>query len=157
MIPARSSQLTSSEETFCREFAATRNALVAYAKAFPGYKDTRIQRLESAAMLKNPIISGRIDELTESVSSVNAFTFEEHMYELQKIRDAAMASNQMKVALEAEVTRGKLVGFYKGIDDEPKVEKHLHLHEAERNVTDEQRASAVLQLFRNKVVDIDPS
>lgn len=150
--PLRIAQLTNSEEKFCREFAMSQNGMVAYAKAFPAYRDPRIQRQGAADLLKQPRISSRVAELQESLSNTYNFTFEEHMMELQKIRDGAMGANQFKTALDAEVMRGKLVGFHKGIDDPKPNEVHNHLHvENAPEASDDARASAIIKLLRDKV------
>lgn len=142
-------QLTASEERFCREYAIQRNAQVAYSRAFPEYKgDGRIVRLEGARLLKNPAISARISELVE-MNQEPTLTFEEHMYELRKIRDAAFEKNAFKVALEAEVLRGQLVGLHKMVEQPAPVHNHLHLHDKE--VSDDARASAIITMLRGKL------
>jgi phage terminase small subunit len=151
--PARLVQLTASEEKFCREFVATQNGMVAYAKAFPQYKDPRTQRLGAADLMQEPRISQRIQELQESLAETYNFTFEEHLHELKRIRDEAANAKQFRAALDAEVTRGKLVGFYDRVLEKGKsTEQHLHLHEGEsKEVTDDARTSAIIQMFKRQI------
>ena len=126
--------------------------MVAYAKAFPQYTDPRIQRIEGANLLKQVHISTRVSDLVEAQGEAYNFTFEEHLMELRNIRDGAIGANQFRTALEAELARGKLVGFHTMSEVPKEGDKHLHLH-TENNgpVTDDARVSAIVQMFRKKI------
>lgn len=150
--------LSNQEEKFCLAFAHSRNAIIAFSRAFPEYKDPRVHRVEGSKLLKRPDISARIDDLISSGHDPYEMTFEMHLGELRKIRDAAFGKGLYRVALEAELARGELMGFHNELIAQKKApNNHLHLHPNGSNnenrgpATDDARATAVIELFAKQV------
>jgi len=110
--------LTNEDEIFCRVFVSTRNGALAYKRAFPEFLDIALHREESVKMLQRDSVRNRIAELEEASDEPYLITFDDHMFQLKRIRDNAIENKQMKAALEAEIQRGKLAGFY---PDEAKI------------------------------------
>lgn len=65
-------------------------------------------------MLARPEIAYRVRELTESITENALISLGSHLVELADIRDTAKMSGQLKTALDAEISRGKVAGFYAG-------------------------------------------
>tara|TARA_R110002167_G_scaffold181414_1_gene381702 strand:- start:1509 stop:2027 length:519 start_codon:yes stop_codon:yes gene_type:complete len=68
---------------------------------------------------KFPLVVRYIGELRAEVQKKYEVTFDKHIHELQRIRDAALAKGAFSAATNAEVARGKAGGLY--------VERSLHL------------------------------
>jgi hypothetical protein len=155
--------LSNQEEKFCKVFAATRNAIIAFSQAFPEYKDPRIHRAEGSKLLKRGEISARIDDLINSAEEPYAYTFEEHLMELRRIRDLALQKGLMKVALDAEKLRGELLGFHNELIHQKKGTpgQHLHLHSDQVNnakrgpATDDERATAIIEVLGRQLASAD--
>jgi len=61
---------------------------------------------------KSPLVVRYIGELRAEVQEKYGITFERHISELGKIRDAAIAKGAWAAATNAEVSRGKAGGLY---------------------------------------------
>jgi hypothetical protein len=150
--------LSNQEEKFCKVFAETRNAIIAFSKAYPEYRDPKIHRAEGSKLLKRADISSRIDDLINAAEEPYQYTFEEHLMELRRIRDLAVQKGLLKVALQAEQLRGELLGFHNELlFQKKKPSQHLHVHESEVNnerrgpTTDDVRATALLEILSRHV------
>jgi hypothetical protein len=65
-------------------------------------------------MLAIPRIAKRVQALTVAIADSSLISLGSHMLELANIRDMAKFNGQLKVALEAEKSRGTVAGFYAG-------------------------------------------
>lgn len=73
-------------------------------------------RAKAYELMKKPCVRARIDELRGCVQETMLVSMSCHLTELANIRDLAKAQGAVKVALEAEVQRGKVAGYYIGKD-----------------------------------------
>lgn len=75
--------------------------------------------LANARMLStNPSVVARVRALLFAAEEQDLISRSAHLAELAEIRDMAKKMGAPKVALEAERSRGEVVGFYKGKNDE---------------------------------------
>lgn len=65
-------------------------------------------------LLMRPEVAKRINELTVAIEEHALISLGSHLQKLAEIRDQAMLSDQLKVALGAETKRGEVAGFYAG-------------------------------------------
>lgn len=65
-------------------------------------------------LLAVPRIAKRVQDLTVAIADSSLISLGSHMLELANIRDMAKFNGQLKVALEAEKSRGTVAGFYAG-------------------------------------------
>lgn len=63
-------------------------------------------------LLSNPQVIARIGQLQQVTEDACLLSMSMHLNELANIRDLAKVQGSLKVALEAEVKRGTVVGFY---------------------------------------------
>lgn len=63
-------------------------------------------------LLALPQVRRRIAELTETIKDASLVSMSMHLQELAQIRDIAKMQGQLKVALQAERTRGEVTGLY---------------------------------------------
>lgn len=64
------------------------------------------------ALLALPQVQRRIVELSDTIKEVTLVSLGSHLQELAQIRDIAKIQGQLKVALQAERTRGEVTGLY---------------------------------------------
>lgn len=64
-------------------------------------------------LMQKPEIIARITELTNAVFEGALMSLGSHLVELADIRDLAKVQGNLKVALNAEQSRGQVAGFYK--------------------------------------------
>lgn len=67
---------------------------------------------KGAIMLRDPAVMARVNQLTEAINEQALISVGSHLTELAVIRDLAKAQGSFKVAMEAEVNRGKVAGYY---------------------------------------------
>lgn len=67
---------------------------------------------KGAMLLRQPEILARVNQLTAAINEQSLISVGTHLTELAVIRDLAKAQGSFKVALEAEVNRGKVAGYY---------------------------------------------
>jgi len=65
-------------------------------------------------LLAVPRIAKRVQALTAAIADSSLISLGSHLLELANIRDMAKFNGQLKVALEAEKSRGTVAGFYAG-------------------------------------------
>lgn len=108
--------LTLDEDTFCL-------AVIEYGgnlrKAFQEVYGVDISQptARARALIARPEIQVRIQDLGSSVTEQSLISIGSHMVELAEIRDLSKAQGNVKTALDAEVQRGKVAGFYVGKSD----------------------------------------
>lgn len=103
--------LTSEEDAFALaiiEYGG--NAAAAYCAVFGEH--SRSPSAHGQAILARPHVRARIRELTAVVRESSLLTIGMHLQELAVIRDLAKMQGQLKVALQAERSRGEAVGVY---------------------------------------------
>lgn len=107
--------LTLDEDTFCLavvEYGG--NLRRAFQEVWP---DMSQPTARARSLLARPEIQVRIQDLGSSVTEQSLISLGSHMVELAEIRDLAKAQGNAKHALDAEVARGKVAGFYVGKGD----------------------------------------
>ncbi len=77
-------------------------------------QDVHQPNAKARALMCRPEIAGRILDLTTAVQDNALISLGSHLVELAEIRDLAKFSGQLKVALNAEESRGKAAGLYVG-------------------------------------------
>ena len=106
--------LTGKQDNFCIAFVELGNANEAYKVAYPkakAWKDGSV-RAQASLMFKNPNILKRIEEIKAPLLKNASCTFDEHMSELQSLRELAKKAENYPAAITAETNRGKAAGHY---------------------------------------------
>ena len=106
-------KLTPKQERFWIEYLATGNGSEAYRRAHNtcGMSDRTIQK-RAGELLAHGVIAGRIAETRARAESNGICSLEQHMQELETLREIAKKNSQIGAAVSAEVKRGELMGFY---------------------------------------------
>lgn len=110
--------LTLEEDNFCLaiiEYGG--NLAQAYRAAFAPFanaRDLAAPVARARALLAQPKIALRIKDLTEVIAENTLISLGSHLTQLAEIRDLAKSQAQLKVALQAEEARGRVVGLYIG-------------------------------------------
>ena len=105
--------LTIKQENFCLAYIETSNASEAYRRSFNAEKMKAVTITKRASeFINRSDIAGRIQELRKPAINAAQFTLEEHLNALKKLRNDAAMANQFSAAINAEVNRGKVSGFY---------------------------------------------
>jgi len=102
--------LSLDEDNFCLamiEFSG--NPVMAYKSV---YGDVPNASAKARDLMARPAIADRIKQLRSGVEESSLISMSCHLVELAMIRDQAKAQGAVKVALEAELSRGKMVGYY---------------------------------------------
>ncbi|TXH51128.1 MAG: hypothetical protein E6Q97_19035 [Desulfurellales bacterium] len=86
------------------------NVAAAYRSVFG--EDVRSPTGRGQALLALPQVQHRIQELSTAVKESAMVSMGMHLQELAQIRDMAKLQGQLKVALQAERTRGEVTGLY---------------------------------------------
>jgi hypothetical protein len=76
------------------------------------YGETSNAAAKARELLSRPEVASRIQQLTIAVQEHAFISLGSHLTKLAEIRDLAVASDQLKVALGAETKRGEAAGFY---------------------------------------------
>lgn len=105
--------LTAKQEAFCIAYIETGNASEAYRRSYNAgkMKPETINR-NAKALLDNNKIATRLQELRAPAVEKAQITLEQHLADLQRLRDLAEASEKYGPAVTAEMARGKASGFY---------------------------------------------
>lgn len=74
--------------------------------------DAKAPTARGQALLALPQIQYRIQELSTTIKEAALVSLGSHVQELAQIRDMAKVQGQLKVALQAERTRGEVTGLY---------------------------------------------
>ena len=121
-----STPLSSDEDTFALAVIEYGGNLGAAYKSVFG-QDVSNAGVKARNLITRPEIAKRIQELTVAVEEHALVSLGSHLVKLAEIRDIAIDTGQLKVALGAETKRGEAAGFYtkhqapKGGDDRPAV------------------------------------
>lgn len=103
--------LSSEQDEFVLAYIETGgNAGAAYRLVFG--ENAHSPAAKGHALLALPQVQARLAELTEAVSAQALISIGSHMQELAVIRDMAKVQGQLKVALQAERSRGEVAGLY---------------------------------------------
>ncbi len=108
-----STSLTPKQENFCLAYLETGNASEAYRRAYEAGRmqaDTIAKRAHE--LLGDGKITGRLDELRQPAVEAAQVTLEDHLRQLELLRDKALAAEQFGPAITAETARGKAAGLY---------------------------------------------
>lgn len=90
------------------------NLSAAYKEA---YGPSPTAAAQARILMLKPAVIRRIRDLNSSVHQSDLITIESHLVELAIIRDMAKHQGMLKVALNAEESRGKVIGLYVGKGD----------------------------------------
>ena len=105
--------LTAKQEAFCIAYLETGNASEAYRRAYDTSKMSHETIAKRACeLLKNGKIAGRISELRAPAVKNAQITLEQHLRDLERLRDLAESSEKYGPAIQAEMARGKASGLY---------------------------------------------
>lgn len=107
--------LTQDEENFCLailEFGG--NVGKAYKTVFG--EDVQFPAAKGKALLGLPAVALKIKAITDAVEEGTMISVSAHLEELARIRDLSMATGELKVAYQAERSRGEAVGIYQKHD-----------------------------------------
>lgn len=105
--------LTVKQENFCLAYLETGNASEAYRRAYASAK-MKPETVNRAAkeMIDLPKIATRLQELRKPAVKAAQITLEQHLKDLQRLRDLAESSEKYGPAIQAEMARGKASGLY---------------------------------------------
>ena len=107
--------LTQKQELFCQEMLkADQSCSDAYRKIYnvkTGTKDATVHRC-AHELIENPKVAARIKELRNTAASAAVLSLDQHMADLETLRDEARKAGQFSAAINAEISRGKARGFY---------------------------------------------
>lgn len=110
--------LTTDEDTFCLAvIECGGNLPAAYRQVFG---DVSNAGAKARLLIQRPEIAKRVQALTVAVEEHALVSLGSHLIKLAEIRDLAMGTAQLKVALAAETKRGEAAGFYAGKVADPK-------------------------------------
>jgi hypothetical protein len=87
------------------------NLGAAYKAAFPDDK-TPVPVSRARELITRADVAKRIQELTVATEEHALISLGSHLVHLAQIRDLAIDNKQLKVALDAEKSRGEVAGFY---------------------------------------------
>lgn len=107
------SGLTQKQENFCLAYIETGNASEAYRRAYnaKGMKPETVNN-KAYALLKKGGIGARLEELRSPVIKNAQVTLEQHLKDLEELRELAKEDGKYGPAIQAEIARGKASGLY---------------------------------------------
>jgi phage terminase small subunit len=105
--------MTPKQEAFVLAYLESGNASEAYRRAYSAenMKDSSV-RVQAAKMLASPNIALRVEQIRKPAVDAAQMTLEQHLRDLQELRDKAKEEGKYSAAVTAEVARGKVAGFY---------------------------------------------
>ncbi len=101
-------RLTEKQEKFAQNVAAGMSLIDSYSAAYGADKSTT----SATTLAKNPDVAQRIQDLRDPVIVKKQISLEDHIYRLERLRDASEKLGQMSAAIKAEENIGKVLGFY---------------------------------------------
>lgn len=110
-------KLTEQQEDFCQHYiierlSATEAARRAGVGKKEGSKHQVIARRAQFWLNIHPVVRNRLYELREELRAKHRVSLEDHLVELARLRERAVAVNQMSAAITAEKCRGAASGLY---------------------------------------------
>lgn len=103
--------LTTDEETFALAIVECEGNIAAAYRTVYG-QEVAFPLARGKALLCKPAIALKIRDLTEKIEDASLISTGAHLNMLAMIRDQAMVTGQIKVAYQAERSRGEAVGIY---------------------------------------------
>lgn len=105
--------LTAKQENFCLAYLETGNASEAYRRAYgaENMAPATVNR-KAKGLIDNGKIGARLQELRAPAVKKAQITLEQHLADLERLRDAALAAEKYGPAIQAEVARGKASGLH---------------------------------------------
>ena len=105
-----------------------------------GYKETRctVEGSELTNPRLSPLVVKYIGELREEKMLKYGVTYESHISELSRIKDAALKKNSFSAAVNAETNRGKAGGLY--------IDRKIIKHGKLEDMTEEQLIMKMAQI-----------
>ena len=109
----RAGKLTQKQENFCLAYIETGNASEAYRRAYEadGMKPETVNR-KAKELLDNGKIRARLVELRKPAIEGAQVTLEQHLKDLEELRELAKEFGKYGPAIQAEIARGKASGLY---------------------------------------------
>lgn len=107
--------LSTDEDSFALAFIEYGGNLAAAYRSVFG-EDVKSPTARGQALLILPQVQHRIAELSNTVKEASLVSLGSHVQELAVIRDMAKLQGQLKVALQAERTRGEVTGLYNNFE-----------------------------------------
>lgn len=106
-------KLTPKQERFVLAYMETGNASESYRKAYDAKQMTEKSVNETASrLLKNVKVAARLEALRAPVLEATQMTLEGHLQRLKELSDEAQENGKFGPAIQAEIARGKVSGFY---------------------------------------------
>lgn len=121
-------RLTAKQEAFCLAVVSGMSHSDAYRAAYDSKGTNETVHQRGYELSVNSKVVARIAELRAPAIKAVQITLEEHLRDLQELRQAAKEAGQLSAAITAEVARGKASGLYvdrseiSGKDGKPLVE-----------------------------------
>jgi hypothetical protein len=111
--PGKPRFMSSQRERFCQLIAFKGyTSSEAYREAYDSEANDRTVHVESSKLRNDPEVAQRIEQLKRPALLAGEVTLEGHLDTLGKLRDLAVLSGELSVAVTAETNRGKVGGFY---------------------------------------------
>lgn len=111
--PGKPRFMSSQRERFCQLIAFQGcTASEAYRIAYESEAAEHTVHVEASKLRNDPEVAQRIENLQRPSVLAGELTLDKHLDTLGRIRDMALHGNQLAVAVQAEVSRGKVKGFY---------------------------------------------
>ena len=106
-------KLTAKQEAFCLAYIETNNASEAYRRSYNADKmKAETINKRSSELMQNGAITGRLEQLRETVRERAKITLESHLERLNHLSLMAEKAEQYSAAIKAEESRGKAAGLY---------------------------------------------
>lgn len=105
--------LTAKQEAFCLAYIETGNASEAYRRTYgaENMAPATVNR-KAKGLIDNGKIGARLTELRAPAVKKAQLTLEQHLLDLERLRNKADKSKDFGSAIRAEVARGKAAGLY---------------------------------------------
>lgn len=105
--------LTAKQEAFCIAYLETGNASEAYRRAYgaTNMSPTTVNR-KAKGLIDNGKIGARLHDLRAPAVKKAQITLEQHLRDLERLRNLAESSEKYGPAIQAEMARGKASGLY---------------------------------------------
>lgn len=105
--------LTPKQEAFCIAYIETGNASEAYRRSYSaGKMNANSINRKAFDLSENVKIRARLQELRAPAVERAQLTLEQHLLDLQRLRDLAEDAQKYGPAVTAEMARGKASGLY---------------------------------------------